>query len=314
MINHKRDQQAIEHHYDMPSEFFRLFLGSRMSYTCNYFTRKNEPFEQASENKLQLICQKLDLQIDEQVLDIGCGWGNFLFYAAENYDVKATGITLSSSQAAYIGEEAKKRGLEGLVKAEIIHALEMPFGPSTFDKIVTIGAIEHILDLPLLFRDCRQIMKTDGLMLVHGISKPWELYTQKQETPSRDESNFLTEYIFPVGELIPLHQIVESLEKNHFEIIDIENITDHYTLTLMSWLGNLQQHEDEVLQSGLVSTEKLRAQLLFLAGCVEFFQTNHNLTYQTLVRPLHADKERTPLPLTRERMLLKSQVQRGNTK
>jgi cyclopropane-fatty-acyl-phospholipid synthase len=304
MINRKQDQQAIELHYDMPSEFFQLFLDSRMSYTCNYFTKKNEPLDQASENKLQLICQKLDLQEGEQVLDIGCGWGNFLFYAAEKYGVMATGITLSSSQSDFIAKEAKKRGLEDRVKAEIIHALDMPFQPGTFDKIVTIGAIEHILDLPVLFRDCQKIIKADGLMLVHGMSKPWQLYNENLKTPPGDESTFLTEHIFPVGELIPLHEIIEALEKNHFEIIDIENITDHYTLTLMSWLDNLQQHEDDIIQSGLVTPEKLRAQVLFLAGCVEYFQMNQNLTYQILLRPLPANIERTPLPLTRERLLL----------
>ncbi|MDA8212423.1 MAG: cyclopropane-fatty-acyl-phospholipid synthase [Clostridia bacterium] len=304
-VDLERDRLAIEMHYNMPEEFFKLFLDKRMSYTCNYFTSEEESLDQASENKLHLICKKLDLKPGDRVLDIGCGWGNFLFYAVEKYDVQATGITLSSAQAQYIAEETEKRGLNGRVKAEIIHALEMPFAEGTFDKIVTIGAIEHILDLPKLFQDCRSILTPEGLMLVHGMSKPWKIYVDERNSPPDDESNFLSEYIFPVGELIPLHEIVAALEKNSFEVIDVENITDHYTLTLSSWLENLQKHEDEVLQTGLIPAEKLRAQILFLAGCVEYFQTNHNFTYQILVRPFDAYKERTALPLTRERLMFR---------
>lgn len=293
------DKKGIQFHYDLPPEFFHYFLDPDLNYSCCYFQNTDDPLEKAAKNKLSLICKKLSISKDDRVLDIGCGWGNFIFFAAENYGCHVTGITLSPAQIDYIEGKASQKGISHLIKARVMHAHEMDFRPRQFDKIVTIGAIEHISDLGRMFARCFNILKDDGLMLVHSMSIPWKNRKEQLTGKFSESMQFLREHIFPVGQMITLNEILGALEENSFEVIDVENITDHYTLTLRCWLNNLQKKRKEIEEKKIVEPLKLRAQLLFLMGCVQAFKDNNVYCYHTLARKI-LEGSRKQLPLTRK--------------
>ena len=301
------DAEGIQFHYDLPPELFKLFLDPTMSYSCHYFLTPDDTLAQAALNKLELVARKLELRREDRVLDVGCGWGSFLLWAAERFGCHAIGITLSPQQAAYVRREADARGLGPLVDVHVMHANAMTFPAASFDKIVTIGAIEHIADLDGLWRDCARLLRggPDARMLVHGMTVPVAARRDgRAEGQLSGEASFIQEYIFPVGAMTHLHEVIRTLEVNDLEVLDVEAMTDHYTRTMRCWLDNLLANADDPTLPAGVPPERLRAQLLFLAGCVDAFSENRVLCYQTLVRPIAVDAPRRPLPPTRRAFVL----------
>lgn len=301
------DARGIEFHYDLPPAFFRLFLDPTMSYSCHYFLTPGDSLAQAALNKLELVAHKVQLTAADRVLDVGCGWGSFVLWAAATYGCHVTGVTLSPRQAEYVRQEAETRGLGDRVAIHVMHANEMTFPDHSFDKIVTIGAIEHIEDLTGLWRDCRRILRDgpDARLLAHGMTVPVAVGREDRASPRLSgEDSFIQEYIFPVGRFRHQHEVIRSLEVNDFEILDVENITDHYTRTLQHWLDNLLAHAGDLGAGTGVPAERFRAQLLFLAGSIERFSENGILCYQTLTRKIAVGTPRDPLPATRADWLL----------
>jgi cyclopropane-fatty-acyl-phospholipid synthase len=296
------DARGIQFHYDLPPAFFQLFLDPTMSYSCHYFLTSDDTLAQAAINKLELVARKINLSAADRVLDVGCGWGSFVLWAAQTYGCRTVGITLSPSQATYIREQAAARGIDDRVEVHVMHANAMTFPAAGFDKIVTVGAIEHIADLDGLWRDCRRLLRPDpdARLLAHGMTIPVAA-RRGGDSPEglSGESTFIGEYIFPVGQFTHLFDVIRPLETNDFEILDIENISDHYTQTLQHWYDNLMAHGDDLGAATGVAPERFRAQALFLAGCVAAFSENRVLCYQTLARPIAVDTPREPLPATR---------------
>lgn len=308
-----QDQAGIEHHYDKPVEFYKLFLDSRMTYSCAYFTHPDNPLEQAEADKLELVCRKLDLRPTDRVLDIGSGWGSFLFYAAENYGCRVTGITLSPTQARYVEAEAGRRGLSDRVSVQVVHVLAMPFEPASFDKIVTIGAIEHMDDLTAVFERCARVLKNEGWMLVHGMTVPEPAANTGSnanggpsgiDARTAEAIESVLKAIFPVGGLTTLPSILRSLEVNGFAAMDVEEIGAHYDKTIQHWLNRLEEHEDEAIR--LVGEEYYREYLACSAGFMEGFASDFINCYQVLARRTQKGRMRLPTPWTRERMLMEA--------
>lgn len=296
--------EAVASHYDLPPQFFASFLGPRMAYSCAYFTSEDDTIDVAEENKLLLTAKKLALKEDDVLLDIGCGWGSFLFYAAENFGCTTTGITLAGEQAAFVNALAKERGLTGKVSAEVRHVYDIDFPDHYFNKIVTIGAIEHMDDLHRVFGTCAPVFADDGLMLVHGMTKPWP-DRQYELNGRRSEIGEMVKEHFGVGYWKSLWEVMEALEKNGFEVIDHENITRHYQLTVERWLERLQQNE-ALIADIIVPEEKYREFLVFMAGYIVGFETSHTLCNQILCRKNNCGELRPALPLTREDIILTS--------
>lgn len=294
--------EAISSHYDLPPKFFAGFLGPRMAYSCAYFTDPDNTLDEAEENKLFLTAKKLDLKEDELLLDIGCGWGSFLFYAAENFGCRTVGITVSKEQAAFVNSVAEQRGLADKVRADVVHVYNMAYPAKYFDKIVTIGAIEHMDDLNLVFSKSAEIIKDDGLILVHGMTKPWSERERELQGVTSEIGDLVKEH-FGVGYWKSLWEVMESLEKGGFEILDHENITRHYQLTVERWLERLQENE-ETLAGKVVPEEKYREFLVFMAGYIIGFETGHTLCNQILCRKINSGDIRPALPLTRENIVL----------
>jgi cyclopropane-fatty-acyl-phospholipid synthase len=298
------DKAAISSHYDLPPAFFASFLGPRMAYSCAYFRTPETPLARAEEDKLALTAEKLRLQPGDRVLDVGCGWGSFIDFAEERYGAECVGITLAEEQARTVNARAASRRAADRVRADVVHAYDMDYGAGSFDKIVTIGAIEHMEDLGRVFGNCARMLTDDGLMLVHGMTQPWR-YREKLLRGEKDEVEELLEQHFGIGHWHSLWEVTEDLEKSGFEILDVENISQHYKLTVERWLENLIASEDRIVGGGILPEEKYREFVAFFAAYIVSFEMSETICNQILVRKTLEDRLRPPYPLTRDRMVLR---------
>ncbi len=254
-----RDRAAIRYHYDVGNEFYALWLDSRMQYSCAYFPSGAEDLDTAQERKLDYICRKLHLQPGVWLLDIGCGWGGLAMYAAEHYAVRVLGITLSEQQAHYANTQIARAGLGARASVKLCD--ERDLSAQAFDKIVSVGMFEHVgaRRLPEYFAHAYRLLKPGGLFLNHGIARrpPIALVPSasvaaccKPPRAGRDslvgrvlwrwllgEGQFAWRYVFPDGELAPVSAVNLVAERAGFEVRDIENLREHYALTLRQWVS-----------------------------------------------------------------------------
>ena len=164
------DARAIAYHYDVSNDFYALFLDPRMVYTCAYYRRPDGDLDQAQEDKLDLVCRKLRLEEGERLLDIGCGWGSLVVWAAERYGVEARGVTLSRAQADYAQAWIRRLGLEDRARVDHLDYRDLP-RELRFEKIAAVGVIEHlgIGNYPDYFARVHELLAPGGLFLNHGI-------------------------------------------------------------------------------------------------------------------------------------------------
>ncbi|HKD74433.1 MAG TPA: cyclopropane-fatty-acyl-phospholipid synthase family protein [Ktedonobacterales bacterium] len=286
-----RDQQAISYHYDRSNDFYALWLDQRMVYSCAYFHTPEDSLDAAQEQKLDYICRKLRLKPGEQVLDIGCGWGGLVIYAAQHYGVSVDGITLSTRQAELARERIHAAGLEDRCRVLVQDYREVNT-PDSYDKLVSVGMFEHVGEamLPIYFRQAWKILKPGGAFLNHGIAS-----TSANANQRRDHS-FVFRYVFPDGELVRISTTLHAAEDSGFEVRDVESLREHYALTLRHWVRNLEAHAGEARR--LTDDVTYRIWRLYISGSVYSFEQRVNNIYQTLlVKPDHGHGN---LPLTRD--------------
>jgi len=170
-----------------------------MQYSCGYFTDPNNSLDQAQYDKLDIICRKLRLKPEEKLLDIGCGWGGLICHAAQNYGVKAHGITLSQKQLDYTTAKIKRLGLEDRITVELRDYSTLE---DTYDKIASIGVFEHIgiANMPIYFQKIKSLLRDRGILLNHGISRHAKR-TRRAARKIRAERRLLLKYIFPGSEI-----------------------------------------------------------------------------------------------------------------
>lgn len=296
-----RDRQQAENrdyvsfHYDVSNEFYELFLGEEMVYTCAYFRDWNESLDEAQFNKLDMICRKLRLQPGESLLDIGFGWGGLLCHAAQNYGVRAHGITLSVEQLQYAEAKIQRLGLQDRVTVEVRDYADLE---GQFDKVASICMYEHvgIDNLPAFMKKVHSLLPAHGLFLLQGITRPGKA-TLKEFRKLRPERRLLARHIFPGAELDHLGHMVQSMETSGFEVADVEGWRNHYIRTCRLWSESLYENREEAIR--LVGPEKYRMWLLYLVGCSEAFRNGGARLYQVLAERT-AKKQPSGLPATRE--------------
>lgn len=292
MLSHSRrmNRDAISFHYDVSNEFYRLWLDKQMVYSCAYFEHAGDSLEQAQQNKLDLICRKLQLAPGERFLDIGCGWGALVIWAAKHYGVSAHGVTLSRKQYDLALQRIREENLEGQVTVELKDYRDIA-GEAAYDKIASVGMFEHVglKNLPVYFSTVYRLLKPGGLFLNHGI-------TQDVEGGSRTVgSKFIARYVFPDGELDRISNIERVMERCQFEIHDVESLRPHYALTLRQWVSRLERQYEEALN--YVPESVYRIWRMYMAGCALQFENGEVGVYQVLA----AKRNGKPLglPLTR---------------
>ncbi len=292
----KRDEKRfIQFHYDLSNAFYQLFLDPEMVYSCGYFQDWDTPLEQAQLDKLEMICRKLRLQPGERLLDIGCGWGGLLCYAARHYDIQGHGVTLSRQQFTYATEKVKRLGLEGQVRIELRNYEKLE---GQYDKIASIGMYEHV-SIPLYpryFTKMASLLKPRGIFLNHGITRPALASDRefKKITPGR---RIILKYVFPGSELDHIGHTLQVMERSGFEIHDVESWREHYGLTTRHWCRRLEANRDKAVD--LVGEERFRMWLVYLAGVSFSFFDGSLGVYQTVATKKEGTG-RSGMPLTRK--------------
>jgi len=296
-LNRKRgNRRNIAHHYDVSNAFYRIFLDSRMVYSCAYYRHDTDTLDAAQLQKLDHICRKLRLAPGERFLDIGCGWGALLFHAAERYGVEATGITLSQNQFDHVTREIAARGLTGRVAVELRDYMDLP-EDRQYDKIASVGMFEHVgvRRFPNYFGKIFRVLKPGGLVLNHGIT----LNSVHAPNLGSGISDFVEDYVFPGGQLTHVAQVIAGMAGQGLEPIDAESLREHYARTLWHWVDRLEAHAD--VARAEVGDERYRIWRIYMAGSAYAFDRGWLSLWQVMAGKAQADG-RLPRPLTRDYM------------
>jgi cyclopropane-fatty-acyl-phospholipid synthase len=292
----RRAREAVNFHYDLPFEFFRIWLDPRMIYSCAYFATPGDTLDTAQEAKLDHVCKKLLLRPGQRFLDVGCGWGALSIHAARRYGVDATAITLSAGQAAEATRRIEAEGLGGRCRVLVADFRDLPAG-ERLDRIASVGMIEHVRE-PLqsvYFTRLFERLRPGGLALNHGI-------TCTPSRPLRGGNVFLQRYLFPDHQLVPVSTSLRFAERAGFEVRDVEQLREHYARTLVAWFERLRGAEAEA--RALVGVAMVRAFEVYFIGMAHHFRQGNLQIHQSLLaRPAKGD---AGLPLTRAHLYCES--------
>ncbi len=234
-------QKNISAHYDLNNDFFRLFLDRNMMYSSAIFRSPDETLDQASINKLAAVCEKLQLQSDDHLLEIGSGWGGLAIFAARHYGCKVTTTTISQEQFEFAQQRISDEGLEDKVTILLEDYRKLD---GQFDKLVSIEMIEAVGHdyLEDYFTTCSNLLKPNGLMLLQAITIPDQRYDYYCR-----EIDFIKKYIFPGGHLPSLHIIFENTAKHtDFQLVDLQDIGFDYARTINHWHQRFKSCRDEL--------------------------------------------------------------------
>ena len=312
----ERDAQAVRYHYNVGNDFYSIWLDRNMQYSCGYFPTGKEDLDTAQELKMEHICRKLRLQPGDRLLDIGCGWGYLVMYAAEKFGVQAVGVTLSERQAEWGRQKILERGLSDRVRIETQDYRDLK--SASFNKVSSVGMFEHVgrNHLPEYFTHVHRLLEPGGLLLNHGISQRYarpvlkgDEQLRKNALPEARESfvkryleqrvmglgKFSQSYIFPDGELVTVSDANLIAEAAGFELRDVENLREHYALTIRNWVKNLEANKPAIL--GVTDEVTYRTWVLYLSSSVHGFESGSISVNQSLLsKPIHG---KTLLPYSR---------------
>jgi cyclopropane-fatty-acyl-phospholipid synthase len=292
----RRDAEAISYHYDVSNDFYALWLDRQMVYSCAYYRTGDEDIHAAQEQKLDHICRKLRLKPGDRLLDIGCGWGALVMWAASRYGARATGITLSRNQHALANERIRAAGLQERCEVRLQDYRDVP-GEGVFDKISSIGMFEHVglKNLRLYFGAIRRLLAEDGIALNHGITS----VDPDSRAVGLGAGEFIGRYVFPHGELPHLSLLLREMGAADFEVTDVETLRLHYAQTLRAWSDRLEANLDRA--RAFTDEKRLRIWRTYLAGCAHGFEQGW-MTIQQVLTVKARGAAAYPLPLSREYM------------
>ncbi|MDP9150973.1 MAG: cyclopropane-fatty-acyl-phospholipid synthase family protein [Myxococcota bacterium] len=249
-----QDERIVREHYDRGDDFFAAFLGERMVYTSAFFHGEHESLEQAQDNKMSLVCDKLMVRNDHEMLDIGCGWGTLAMHAAKHYGAKTTGITISKNQTAFGNARISKAGLSDRARIECLDYREIP--RKSYDRISSLEMVEHVgvKNFPKFCALVYELLKDDGLFLLQwtGLRRGGTMGLPVIGLRPEDLiwGLFMSKYIFPGADAsLPLSDVCRGLEKAGFEIHSAENVSIHYSLTIKRWHDNWQKNQASIVKA-----------------------------------------------------------------
>jgi cyclopropane-fatty-acyl-phospholipid synthase len=267
-----RDKRAVTHHYDVSNEFFRLFLGESMTYSCAIFSRGAQTLEEAQATKLDLVCTKLGLRAGDRVLDVGCGWGSFALHAAREHGARVTGITLSAEQATLAQKRVRDAGLEDQVEIRLQDYRDL--GGEQFDAISSIGMVEHVgnANVDAYTTLLTSVLRPGGRLLNHGIAR--------LRVGDPEAGPFSERFVFPDAAPLHLSRVLVAVEQAGLEPTHVEGFRMDYARTLQEWTRNLHDNWDEATR--LVGAERMRIWRLYLRAARRGFETGFTSVFQVL--------------------------------
>ena len=269
-----RDADAISHHYDVGNEFYRLFLGPSLTYSCARFVDEGTSLEDAQSAKHELISRKLglDARPGMRLLDIGCGWGSMALHAAAQHGAEVVGVTISAEQAAAARERVVEAGLSDRVEIRLQDYRDL--SGESFDAISSIGMFEHVGSARTAeyFTVIRGLLRPEGRLLNHAISSIGGSVMGPK--------SFIARYVFPDGELLDVGEVVLAMERAGFEVRDVESLREHYAKTLRHWVANLEAEWDRAV--ALVGPARARIWRLYMAASALGFEDGGIAIHQVL--------------------------------
>jgi cyclopropane-fatty-acyl-phospholipid synthase len=279
----KKSKMNVAHHYDLSDDLYDLFLDSKRQYSCGYFKNENDTLETAQNNKIQHIIKKLNIQPNQKVLDIGCGWGSLAIDIAMTLNCEVTGITLSEKQFDYCVKRAKELNLENQVKFKLKDYRELN---EKFDRIVSVGMFEHVgrKFYKKFFKHIEKLLDDNGVSLIHTIGSV---------NPPRDPHPWITKYIFPGGYTPSLSELTTPIEKAGLIVSDIEVLKLHYSHTLRHWKENCIRNKEQIIET--FDERFFKMWEFYLTGCEIAFKWGDQVVYQ-----FQLTKNYTSTPTTRD--------------
>jgi cyclopropane-fatty-acyl-phospholipid synthase len=268
----QNSRKNVQHHYDLGNGFYQQFLDPTMTYSCGYRMQETDSLEQMQLQKYELICQKLALQSGESLIDIGCGWGGMLIYAAQRYGVSGTGVTLSEEQAKLAQARIEQSGLSDQIKIVIADYREVA---GQYDKFVSIGMFEHVGkgNFATFMQKASELLKPNGTGLLHTI------VTQSNER----NGAWVDKYIFPGGYAPQFHELTQALWAAKLPIAHTENLKPHYAETMKHWAQNFTAHSAEISALAATYDERfMRMWYLYLQSFEASFRYGGLHVYQLL--------------------------------
>ncbi len=276
-------RQNIHSHYDLGNEFYSLWLGETMAYTCAYYPTAETSLDEAQVAKMDHVCRKLRLGAGDTVVEAGCGWGSFALHMASRYGARVRAFNISREQIAFARARAKERGLEGRVEF-----IEDDYRNITgrYDVFASIGMLEHVgkENYPELGRVARKVLVPDGRGLIHSIGRNHPAPLQP----------WIERRIFPGAYPPSLGEMMQIFEPADLSVLDVENIRLHYALTLREWLARYEAAVDKV--RSMFDELFVRMWRLYLAGSVAAFESGTLQLFQVLF----TTPQNNRIPLTRE--------------
>jgi len=280
-----KSKQNVAHHYDLKEDLYKLFLDKDMQYSCAYFHNENISLDQAQIDKKKHIINKLKIEENMNVLDIGCGWGGMALEIAKQTGAKVKGITLSENQYATASKRAQEEGLSDKVSFQIQDYRNEKF---KYDRIVSIGMFEHvgIKYFKTYLKKTYELLKDNGVFLLHTIG---------QKGVPTATSPWIRKYIFPGGYIPSLSDIISETQKLNINITDIEILRLHYAHTLSHWYKNVQKNKEEIIK--MFDNRFYRMWEFYLLASKYSFVNMGNVVFQIQIA-----KNIDNLPLTRNYM------------
>jgi len=269
--SYERAKENARAHYGLGDAFYRLWLDDPlMMYTCAYWRNGEDTLESAQVNKIEHVCRKLQLREGERLIDIGCGFGGFMFHVAPRYGVHITGTNTTTEQVATVRDGIRQKAMEAQLR--VVEAdFREPQGQ--FDKVVSIGVLEHagrdqLDEVVKAHADC---LKPGGLGMLHFIG----------HVSPRDTELFIREHVFPGGWIPALADVIVAMEEHGLEVLDIENLRRHYAKTLDAWSERFDERWPQIqaLDPQRFNERFRRIWRVYLIGCAEMFRSPHQKTH-----------------------------------
>ncbi|MYN43694.1 methyltransferase domain-containing protein [Pseudoduganella sp. FT93W] len=287
------DADAIHYHYDVSNEFYAAFLDPQLVYSCAYFEQGHEDLATAQQQKIDHILRKIALQPHQRLLDIGCGWGALVIRAAQRFQARCVGVTLSEQQYALARQRVRAAGLEHLVEIRLQDYRDVQ---GQFDRITSVGMFEHVgvRHLPDYFATLARLLAEDGIVMNHGITS---------SDPANGQSpygggDFIEQYVFPQGELAHIGHVLKSMQQGQLEVFDVENLRRHYARTCALWSDNFEAAAGRL--KALAGEKRFRIWQVYLAGSSYAFEQDWISLYQIVARK--AGQPASTLPWSRRYM------------
>ena len=285
----KQSEEDVQSHYDIGNDFYEQWLDPTLTYSCAYFTDDNkDDLEQAQIAKVHHILNKLHPQKGQTLLDIGCGWGTLMLTAAKEYSLKVTGVTLSEEQYKLVQKKIYDENLQDVAEVKLEDYRKL--GDQQWDYVTSVGMFEHVgsENLGEYFNDLAKYLKTDGVALIHGITRQQGGATNA----------WINKYIFPGGYIPGLVEIISRIEEAHLQISDVEMLRRHYQRTLEIWDKNFNNARPEIEKK--MGERFCRMWDMYLQACAASFESGNIDVVQYLLTKGPSGKN---LPMTRDYML-----------